>query len=57
VVPALFLIASLAIVLNALWTQPVDTGITFAIILAGIPAWLLWRRFGRNDPVTGAGTA
>jgi CII-binding regulator of phage lambda lysogenization HflD len=33
----------------------VDTGITFAIILAGIPAYLLWRRFGgtRHDPVTG----
>ena len=46
VVPALFLLASLAMVLNALITEPVDTGITFAIILAGIPAYLLWRRFG-----------
>jgi amino acid transporter len=55
VIPALFLLASLAMVLNALWTEPVDTGITFAIILAGIPAYLLWRRFGnaRHDPVTG----
>jgi amino acid transporter len=55
VIPALFLLASLAMVLNALWTEPVDTGITFAIILAGIPAYLLWRRFGnaRHDSVTG----
>jgi len=52
VIPALFLLASLAMVLNALWTQPVDTGITFSIILAGVPAYLLWRRFGRKGPVT-----
>ncbi len=48
VVPALFLLASLAMVLNALVTEPVDTGITFLIILAGLPAWLLWRRFGQS---------
>jgi hypothetical protein len=28
---------------NALWTDPVNTGITFGIILAGIPAYLAWR--------------
>lgn len=47
VVPLLFLIASVAMVLNALWTDPVNTGITFAIILAGVPVyygWLAWRR-------------
>lgn len=48
-VPALFLVASVAMVLNALVTQPVDTGITFGIILAGVPAWLAWRRFGGGD--------
>ncbi|MFL5535500.1 MAG: hypothetical protein ACJ8AP_07340, partial [Gemmatimonadales bacterium] len=42
VVPALFLVASIAMVVNALWTDPVNTGITFAIILAGIPAYLAW---------------
>jgi amino acid transporter len=59
VIPALFLLASLAMVLNALWTEPVDTGITFAIILAGIPAYLLWRRFGatRHEALTGDPTA
>jgi APA family basic amino acid/polyamine antiporter len=43
VVPLLFLIASVAMVLNALWTDPVNTGITFAIILAGIPVYYAWR--------------
>ena len=49
-VPLLFLLASLAMVANALWTDPVNTGITFGIILLGIPAYLAWRawrpRFG-----------
>ena len=43
VVPALFLVASVAMVLNALWTDPVNTGITFGVILAGVPAYGLWR--------------
>jgi amino acid transporter len=42
-VPLLFLVASLGMVLNALWTDPVDTGFTFAIILIGIPVYLAWR--------------
>ena len=43
VIPALFLLASVAMVLNALWTDPVNTGITFGVILAGVPAYGLWR--------------
>lgn len=43
VVPLLFLVASVGMVVNALLTDPVNTGITFAIILAGVPAWFLWR--------------
>src|SRR6476469_1458340 len=43
VVPILFLVASVAMVVNALWTDPVNTGITFAIILAGIPVYFMWR--------------
>nr|MBA3495776.1 amino acid permease [Gemmatimonadales bacterium] len=46
VVPILFLLASVAMVLNALWTDPVNTGITFGIILAGIPVYFAWRRWG-----------
>ncbi|MBV8742821.1 MAG: hypothetical protein JOZ12_13615, partial [Sinobacteraceae bacterium] len=41
-VPALFLLASLGMILNALLTDPVNTGITFAIIASGVPLYLLW---------------
>jgi APA family basic amino acid/polyamine antiporter len=43
VVPLLFLLASVGMVINALWTDPANTGITFGIILAGIPAYFAWR--------------
>ena len=43
VVPLLFLLASVGMVVNALWTDPVNTGITFGIILAGVPAYFAWR--------------
>jgi APA family basic amino acid/polyamine antiporter len=45
IVPALFLLASLGLVANALITDPVNTGVTFGIILAGLPVYYLWRRF------------
>ncbi len=43
VVPLLFLLASVGMVLNALWTDPVNTGITLGIIAAGIPVYYIWR--------------
>jgi APA family basic amino acid/polyamine antiporter len=43
VVPLLFLAASVGMVVNAVWTDPVNTGITFGIILAGLPVYLWWR--------------
>jgi APA family basic amino acid/polyamine antiporter len=55
VVPLLFLVASLGMVVNALWTDPVNTGITFGIILIGVPVYLVWRARGRAsvvEPVT-----
>jgi basic amino acid/polyamine antiporter, APA family len=54
VVPILFLLASLAMVVNALVTEPRDTGITFAIILAGVPAYFAWRAWSDRAGV-GAG--
>lgn len=44
VVPVVFLLAATGMVLNALVTDPVNTGITFAIILAGVPVYFLWNR-------------
>jgi basic amino acid/polyamine antiporter, APA family len=46
VIPILFLLASVAMVANALWTDPLNTGITFGIILAGVPVYLAWRARG-----------
>ena len=47
VVPLLFLAASIGIILNALWTDPVNTGITFGIILVGVPVYYAWRAMAR----------
>jgi basic amino acid/polyamine antiporter, APA family len=41
-VPGLFLLASLAMIGNALLTDARNTGVTLAIILAGIPVYYLW---------------
>jgi APA family basic amino acid/polyamine antiporter len=45
VVPAVFLLASAFMVLNALFTDPRNSGVTFAIILAGIPVYWLRGRW------------
>ena len=45
-VPLLFVAASLLILGNALREHPGATGLAFLLILAGIPAYHLWRRFG-----------
>jgi basic amino acid/polyamine antiporter, APA family len=39
IVPAIFVIAVIAFVLNAIVNDPVPTGITFALILAGVPVY------------------
>ncbi len=41
--PALFLIASLGLMGNALVTDPRDTGLTLLIIAAGVPAYAVWK--------------
>ena len=46
VVPLLFLIASVAMVVNALVTDPKNTGVTLGIILVGIPVYFCWKMWG-----------
>jgi len=41
IVPAIFILAVIWFVVNALVTEPVSTGMTFALILAGIPVYQL----------------
>jgi basic amino acid/polyamine antiporter, APA family len=43
VVPILFLLASLGMVVNALWTDPLNTGVTLLIIVLGVPLFYLWK--------------
>lgn len=54
VVPILFLLASVAMVVNALWTDPLNTGITFGIILTGIPVYYGWRAWSGRVAVVPA---
>ena len=44
VVPLVFLVASAYMVVNAVITDPRNTGLTFAIILSGVPVFWLWGR-------------
>ena len=48
VTPAIFLLASVGMVANALVTDPVNTGLTFAIVLAGVPAYAVWKVRGER---------
>jgi basic amino acid/polyamine antiporter, APA family len=48
VVPVIFLLASVGMMGNALWTDPVNTGITFGIILLGWPVYYAWRSWSKK---------
>jgi amino acid transporter len=50
VVPAIFLVASVGMLLNALISDPKVTLICFGVILAGIPVFLLWKGRGTGAP-------
>ena len=52
VVPALFLLASVAMVVNELATDTQNTAVTLGIILVGIPVYYVWRAFSGRS-VTG----
>ena len=51
-VPALFLLASVGLILNALLTDPRNTGVTLLIILAGVPVYWLRGRVMRRAAAT-----
>jgi len=42
--PILFVLAGAVIVLNTVYTQPRDSAIGIAVVLAGAPAYLIWKR-------------
>jgi len=47
VTPAVFIVAGVGLLANALWAEPLWTSVTFGIVLAGIPVYLAWFRNGR----------
>lgn len=44
VVPAAFVIFSALLLLNAVWTNPADTGVGTLLLLSGLPAYAFWRK-------------
>ena len=48
IVPALFLLASVGLIMNALVTDPRNTGVTLLIILAGVPVYWVRGRVMRH---------
>jgi APA family basic amino acid/polyamine antiporter len=42
--PVLFILANLAVFFNTLWTQPRQSLIGLAILAAGLPAYLFWKK-------------
>ena len=52
VIPWLFVLASLAILGNALREHPGATGLAFGGILLGVPVYYVWTRVGRDTAVT-----
>ena len=49
VVPLVFLVASLFMVLNAVWTDPRGTLVTLAIIVAGVPVFAVRAHLAKRD--------
>ncbi len=48
IIPALFVLAALAVISNAAFTQHWSTLSSLMVVLAGIPAYLLWTAFQRR---------
>ena len=44
VTTAFFVLASFLVVVNTVWRYPENTLIGLAILAAGVPAYMLWRR-------------
>lgn len=51
VTPSVFILAALVLVVNTIATQPGRAVVGLGIVLAGAPAYLIWRRINRAKPV------
>ncbi|HEX3156978.1 MAG TPA: amino acid permease [Gemmatimonadaceae bacterium] len=54
VVPLIFLVGTVAMMANALLERPSATLLSAAIVAAGVPVYLIWRRRERQRPPAGA---
>ena len=54
VVPLIFLVGTVAMMANALLERPSATLLSAAIVAAGVPVYLIWRRRDRQQPPAGA---
>ncbi len=46
--PAIYVIAGLAWILNTMWTRPTETFWSIVIVLVGVPGYLYWKRSAKN---------
>jgi len=44
--PALFVVVAAAIVVNTIISEPLRAGVGLAVVMAGLPAYMVWRRRG-----------
>ena len=51
VVPALFIVASIVMLLNALIRRPAQAGISAGILALGVPVYFAWRSFRARKAV------
>ena len=49
-VPGLFVAVAVLIVGSVLWTNPVRSGLGFALLAIGVPAYLFWSRRSTHAP-------
>jgi APA family basic amino acid/polyamine antiporter len=49
VLPVLFVLASVAMIVNALYRHPISTAISFLILLIGLPVYWAWRKFANDQ--------
>ena len=48
IIPLVFIVVNLAIFLNSIFSQPFESALGLAIILAGVPAYVFWRKRKRS---------
>ena len=46
--PALFMVAALGVTIHQVLREPVRSGVGLVLLLASVPAYLVWRRARRN---------